>query len=63
MKITKQDYRRAVRVAIPALEEAHPPYAKLNQSVTFTRKPPGAWVETWVWVPKAYVQMHKTKGK
>lgn len=61
MKLTKQSYRDTANHVVPAINSALPSYAKRTQHVSYTRVPPGAWVEMWVWVPKAYAVLHKTK--
>lgn len=59
MKLTKQSYRNAAPLLVSTVNERHPPLSKRGQVVQYTRSPAGAWVETWVWVPREYALLNK----
>lgn len=61
MKLTKQKYRNAASAMVPAADDVHQSLAKNTQAVSFTRKPRGAWVEMWVWVPESFAILHATR--
>lgn len=59
MRLSKQDYHNAAPLLVQTVNERHPAWSKRTQHVSYTRVPPGAWVETWVWVPQEYALLNK----
>lgn len=57
-------YKRVAEQLVATLEPRCAATAASNDRplpISYTRKPTGAWVPVWVWVPKEMALLEKTK--